>query len=418
VERGRRLDRAFGAAVSELVERDRAFVHELTYGVTRLRGRLDHLIGRHVARGLTSVAPAVLEVMRLGAYQALYMDAVPAFAAVSEAVDQVREVAGRRPAGMVNAVLRQVAERGDGPDAFPDAARDPLGFLEAWGSHPRWLLERWLARWPFDDVKKLVEIDNRRPPTFMVALDLAPAEALERLADAGVAADLVAEEPTTVRLADTARPAAALAAVPGSIIQDPAAGLVARYADVPPGTEVADLCAAPGGKALAVSGRAGHLLAADLSEPRIRMVRENSRRTGRAVSCVVADALHPPLRHADVVLLDVPCSGTGTLSRHPDARWRLDPEGIRRFAALQYRMLESASGLVRSDGLLVYSTCTLEPEENEDQVDRFLGKHAGFRIESTGAVPEDVLDAEGRLSVTPWSAGFDGAFAARMRRTG
>lgn len=418
VERGRRLDRAFGSAVSGLSDRDRAFVHELTYGTTRLRGRLDHLVGRHVDRGLTSVAPAVLEVLRLGAYQALYMDAVPAFAAVSEAVDQVRAVAGRRPAGMVNAVLRRVAEQGDCTGRFPDPALDPLGFLETWGSHPRWLLERWLARWPFEDVERLVEIDNRRPPTFMVALDLPARETLARLSDAGVAADLVAENPTTVRLADAAQPAAALAAVPGSFIQDPAAGFVARYADIPPGMEVADLCAAPGGKALAVSGRAGHLLAADLSEPRIRMVRENSRRTGRAVACVVADALHPPLRHADVVLLDVPCSGTGTLSRHPDARWRLDPDGIRRFASLQRAMLESASGLVHSEGLLVYSTCTLEPEENEDQVDRFLGKHASFRIESTGAVSDDVLDAEGRLSVTPWSAGFDGAFAARMRRTG
>lgn len=226
MERGRRLDRAFGAAASKLVERDRGFVHELTYGVTRLRGRIDHLIGLHVDRGLTSVAPPVLEVMRLGAYQALYMDAVPAFAAVSETVEQVREVAGSRPAGMVNAVLRRVAERGDGPESFPDPARDPMGFLETWGSHPRWILERWLARWPFDDVKTLVEIDNRRPATFMVALDLGPADVLGRLADAGVAADLIAEEPTTVRLSDTTQPAAALAAVPGSFVQDPAASRV------------------------------------------------------------------------------------------------------------------------------------------------------------------------------------------------
>ncbi|MEX2466670.1 MAG: transcription antitermination factor NusB [Gemmatimonadota bacterium] len=418
VERGRRLDRAFGATVEGLAERDRAFVHELTYGTTRLRGRLDHLIGLHVDRGLSSLDATVLEVLRLGAYQALYMHSVPVFAAVSEAVDQVREVAGPRPTGLVNAVLRKVAERGDGPDAYPDPERDPLGFLETWGSHPRWLVERWLARWPFETVKTLVETDNRRPKTFLMALDLGTDAVLERLERAGIAAESVADGPTCVRLPEGAHPATALAAVPGSIIQDPAAGLVARYADVPSGTVVADLCAAPGGKALAVSGRAAHLLAADLSEPRIRMVKENSRRTGRAVSCVVADALRPPLRQADVVLLDVPCSGTGTLARHPDARWRLEPEGIRRFAGLQDRMLEAAVGLVPPGGLLVYSTCTLEPEENEDRIDRFLGTHADFGIDSTGAVPGEMMDAEGRLSIMPWSAGFDGAFAARMRRTG
>jgi 16S rRNA (cytosine967-C5)-methyltransferase len=319
---------------------------------------------------------------------------------------------------MVNAVLRRVAEDGDGADMFPDPACDPVGFLESWGSHPRWLLERWLQRLLYREVRALVEHDNRRPPTFLVALDLGLAEVLARLGEAGVTADPVAEGPTTVRLPDDAHPSAALDAVPGSIIQDPAAGLVARYADVPVGRNVVDLCAAPGGKALALSGQAGHVLAADLSEPRIRLVGENSRRTGRAISCVVADALHPPLRRADFVLLDVPCSGTGTLARHPDARWRLDPEGIRRFADLQGRMLESAQQLVPPDGLIVYSTCTLEPEENEDQVDRFLGTHPEFRIESTGSVRGDVLDTVGRLSVTPWSAGFDGAFAARMRRTG
>ena len=369
-------------------------------------------------RGLDSLADPVLEVLRLGAYQALYMDAVPAFAAVSESVEQVREVSGPRPAGMVNAVLRRVAERGDGPDQFPDPARDPLGYLETWGSHPRWLLERWLAHWPFETVKALVEVDNARPSTFLVALDLGTVEVLERLAGAGVEAAPVMEDPTCVRLADGAHPGAALAAVPGSMIQDPAAGLVGRYADVPVGTFVADLCAAPGGKALAVSGRAVHLLAADLSEARIRMVRENSVRTGRAVSCVVADALHPPLKEAEVVLLDVPCSGTGTLARHPDARWRLGPDAIGRFSSLQDRMLESAARLVPNGGLLVYSTCTLEPEENGDRIDRFLGTHPEFRIESSGSVPDEVLDAAGRLWVTPWLSGFDGAFAARMRRTG
>lgn len=146
------------------------------------------------------------------------------------------------------------------------------------------------------------------------------------------------------------------------------------------------------------------------------MLKENARRTGRPLMLVVADALHPPLERADVVLLDVPCTGTGTLSRHPDARWRTKPDSVRKMAELQARMLGSAAEIVRPGGLLVYSTCTLEAEENEDRVEAFLEARADFRIEATDAVPQDYLESSGHLFVTPWATGFDGAFAARMRR--
>lgn len=401
-----------------LPPRDRAFVHELTYGTTRLRGRLDHLIGRFLDRGVASLDPKVLEVLRLGAYQALYMDAVPSFAAVSESVDQVRQVAGRRPAGLVNAVLRRVAEAGDGPELFPDPETEPEAFLATWGSHPRWLLQRWMARLTFADVQALVEHDNRRPSTFLMSLDLDVRQTLERLGDAGIEAHLVWDEPACVRLAPGTAPAAALGAVPASIIQDPAAGLVARYADLPAGTDVADLCAAPGGKAMALAGAGRRVLAADLSAPRLELVRENAARTGRGVQCVVADALRPPLASVDAVLLDAPCSGTGTLARHPDARWRLAPDDIDRFARLQGRMLDAAAAVVRRGGWLVYSTCTLEPEENGAQVEAFLDRHPEFHMEATEAAPGRWLDRAGRLAVTPVVGGHDGAFAARMRRNG
>ncbi len=401
-----------------LPPRDRAFVHELTYGTTRLRGRLDHLIGRFLDRGVASLDPKVLEVLRLGAYQALYMDAVPSFAAVSESVDQVRQVAGPRPAGLVNAVLRRVAEAGDGPELFPDPATDPVSFLATWGSHPRWLLDRWLRRVSFSEALALVEHDNRRPPTFLMSLELDVRRTLEHLGQVGIEADVVWDEPACVRLAPGTAPGAALGAVPASIIQDPAAGLVARYADLPAGTDVADLCAAPGGKAMALAGEGRRVLAADLSAPRLELVRQNAARTGRGVHCVVADALRPPLASMDAVLLDAPCSGTGTLARHPDARWRLSPDDIGRFAHLQGRMLDAAAAVVRRGGWLVYSTCTLEPEENEDRVEAFLDRHSGFRMEATEAVPRRWLDGAGRLVVTPVVGGHDGAFAARMRRIG
>lgn len=358
----------------------------------------------------------MLELLRLGSYQLLYMDGVPAYAAVSETVDQVRSGVGHRQAGFANAVLRKVQTCGDGPERFPDAAADPAGFLATWGSHPEWLVRRWLARWSAADVRALVDGDNRRPPVHLVPLGVDPAEAVARLADVGIEGTVVGAGTGCVQLEGGSAVSKALDAIPDSIVQDPAANLVARYADVPSGTMIADFCAAPGGKVLALSCRTSKILASDRSQSRIRMVRDNARRTGRSLALMVADALHPAVARADVVLLDVPCSGTGTLSRHPDARWRLRPESIVDLAALQERMLEVAADVVVPGGLLVYSTCTLEAEENEDRVEAFLHSRPDFALEPTDAVPSEYRDTAGHLFVTPWASGFDGAFAARMRR--
>lgn len=367
-------------------------------------------------RGLDSVDPQVLELLRLGAYQLLYMDGVPAYAAVSETVEQVRETVGPRATGFVNAVLRKAHSAGDGLDRFPDERADPVGFLSTWGSHPEWLVRRWLGRWDAPAVRALVEADNRRPATHLVPLSLDPGEAVRRLAGSGVGAAVVGAGTGCVQLDGGSAVSKALEAIPDAIVQDPAANLVSRYADVPSGAMIADLCAAPGGKVLALSCRTSKILASDRSQARILMVRENARRTGRRLALAVADALHPPVRDADVVLLDVPCTGTGTLARHPDARWRLRPELIDELADLQRRMLSAAADAVAPGGLLVYSTCTLEPEENEERVEAFLRERRDFSLDPTEAVPPEYLDDEGRLFVTPWATGFDGAFAARMKR--
>lgn len=401
---------------SALSDRDRAFAHELTYGVTRLRGRLDHLVGAHVRRGIESVDPTILEVLRLGAYQILFMGGVPAYAAVAESVDQARAVAGQQVGGFVNAVLRRVAEAGDGAERFPHPATDPAGFLSTWGSHPRWLVDRWLEHGRPADVQRLVEVDNRRPAVFLVPLDATPEEAVARLTEAGMGAEVVGHGTRCVRLDDGVAPGRALDVAGPSIAQDPAANLVSLYADVPSGTMVADLCAAPGGKVLALPAPDLRIFAADRSESRIRLLRDNARRTGRSVAVAVADATRPPVRAADVVMLDVPCTGTGTLARHPDARWRLRPESIVEMSRVQDRMLSAAADVVAPGGLLVYSTCSLEPEENGARVRAFLASRPDFVVEPTEAVSSHFLDTDGCLSVTPQAHGFDGSYAARMRK--
>jgi len=273
-----------------------------------------------------------------------------------------------------------------------------------------------LARWSFRDVRALVEQNNRRPRQYLVPLGIDVDEAARSLAHRGMRSERVGGGTRCLRLGEGVTPSAALEVLPQALIQDPAAHLVVLYGDVPEGTKVADLCAAPGSKAIAVADRADSIWAADRSEVRLRMVRENARRTGRLMGFVVADARHPPFRGVDVVLLDAPCTGTGTLQRHPDARWRLRASSLGDLVNLQREMMDAGASVVPPGGILLYSTCSLENEENEDQVAAFLRRHQDFVIEATGAVPERYTDALGCLVIKPQDTGFDGAFAARLRR--
>jgi 16S rRNA (cytosine967-C5)-methyltransferase len=218
-----------------------------------------------------------------------------------------------------------------------------------------------------------------------------------------------------LRLGDGTNPATVLDGIDG-IIQDPAAGLVTMYADPPPGVRVLDLCAAPGGKALVLAAGGHPLLAGDRSLVRLGLLRENAARLRLSVDLMVADARRPPVTGGDFVLLDVPCSGTGTLRRHPDARWRLREETVVSLASLQKEILSGVRRLIPKGGHLVYSTCTLEEEENWLQVEGFLRENPGFRVEETGKVPESFITEEGFLQVLPQDSGFDGSFAARLVR--
>ncbi len=412
VDDGAYLDRAFNAVTAGAEDRDRRWARECAYGVLRYRGRLDHLLGARVRRGLDGLDPPVLDLLRMGAHQILHMDGVPDYAAVSQTVDQTRGHAGRGAAGLANAVLRGLARDGLDREAFPDPSREPLEYLASWHSHPSWLVRRWLSRWSMEDVEALLVANNAVPPTYLHPLGVTLDRALDAL---GPGAAEAGRGSGCIRLATGASPAEALDMVRG-VIQDPAAALVTHYADVAPGSTVADLCAAPGGKAFALAESAGYVVAADRSPARLARVQDALERLGGPVGLVVADAERPPLTVARAVLIDVPCSGTGTLRRRPDLKWRLRPGDIESLVQLQGRILEGAADVVSPGGLLVYSTCTLEPEENENQVAAFLERHDDFFIEPTAAVDTDLLGPSGGLVVLPHRTGFDGAYAARLRR--
>ena len=409
-------DRALDLATQGMEPRERAWTQELVYGTFRLRGRIDHVLNGFARDGIDSLDPDVLDVLRLGAYQLLEMGSVPPYAAVSQSVELVRMAGQPRAAGLVNGILQNMQRR---PNfRFPEFDADPAANLETWGSHPRWLVERWIDRWGADDARKLVDANNLRPELYIRPLGVPLDEARARLGEAEIAAETAGFAPDSLRILAPATAAQALAAVP-AVVQDPAAALVVRYAHVPEGADVIDLCAAPGGKALGLAERAGRVAAADLSPRRMRRVRENAQRVawGERVGGVVADGRHPPFRAVDAVLLDAPCTGTGTFRRHPDGRWRVSPEDLGSLARLQDELLDAAAGLVLPGGLLVYSTCSLEPEENELRIERFLAGRPGWAMEPpAGAVDASLLDQAGRLCVLPQRQGVDGAFAARLRR--
>ncbi|MGD8279345.1 MAG: transcription antitermination factor NusB [Gemmatimonadota bacterium] len=418
VRRGVLADRALHRAQAGLAARDRAWVHELSYGALRLRARLDRRIAAVVRRGLEAVEPELLDILRLGAYQLTEMGGVPVWAAVNETVELAKP-RGRRAAGFVNGVLKAVS-RADREAGFPDPVKDPIGHLVEWGSHPRWLVERWTDRWGLDGTRRLVETNNQRADVFLRPLGIGVAEALERLLAAGMDGEAVGGV-NAIRLGPGVAPEAALAAVP-AVVQDPAAGLVADCTGPVDGAIVADLCAAPGGKAIALAaggagGRPRRVIASDVSARRLRRLRDNAARVGGlALDVVAADARRPAVGCADIVLVDAPCSGTGTFRRHPDARWRLESAGIASLARLQDDLLDGAARIVAPGGLLVYATCTLESEENGDRVTAFLERHGDYEVEPCAGVDPAFIDEGGRLLVLPHEHGFDGAFAARLRR--
>lgn len=419
---GELADRALDRALEEVPPRNRPWTQELVYGTFRFRGRLDHRLGALVRRGLDSLEPDVLDILRLGAYQLLEMDSVPAYAAVSQAVEMAKSASGRGAGGLVNGVLQTLRREG-GSTGFPSFEDDPVAFLSTWGSHPEWLVERWVARFGAEGARSLVEANNERPELYIRPIGMSVESAREELAKNDVPAEPVPFAPDALRVRPPATAHDVLGQIP-AIVQDPAAGLVVRYADWPRGAVVADLCAAPGGKALASTDRAGYVVAADQSFRRIERVRSNVERIREdgamrgGIGLVVADARKPPIREVDAVLLDVPCTGTGTLRRHPDGKWRLRPSDLESLVALQRDILDAAATRVRPGGLLVYATCSLEPEENEEQVDAFLRRNPDFEWAAppSGTVEDRMLDAAGRLVVLPQDHGVDGAFAARLRR--
>ena len=394
---------------------DRRFAQELASGSTRLRGRLDHVLAQHLDRPLAALDRDVLDLLRLGAYQLLETE-VAEHSAVHATVELAKAVRPRA-ATLVNAVLRAV-QRQRAALHFPDPEAAPLEQLVTQGSHPEWLVRRWLERFGATATRALCAYDNQRP---QLCLRPNPRRASREAILAAIPGSLAGRW-----AADSVRcPATGYAAVRALVeggkasVQDESATLVVEEAGPAAGETWLDLAAAPGGKACHLAervGNGGRVLAFDTTAAKVERLRANAARLGLAhLLAAVGEARSLRLPAAHGVLLDAPCSGLGVLARRPDARWRKQPGDPARLAVLQAELLEAAAAPVRPGGLLVYSVCSFEPEETEAVASAFSRAHPEFALES-GAAPAELRSGPGILYLLPQRHGVDGGFVARWRR--
>jgi 16S rRNA (cytosine967-C5)-methyltransferase len=413
VRQGRTFEVALDRVVAMLTQPDRRLAHELAAGVLRQRTRLDRQLAPLVPRGWDSVAAELQDILRMGAYQLTALERVPPHAAVDTSVALARDSGGVRAAGFVNAVLRRLTRVEAPPD--PDFSDDPSRLAERY-SHPPWLVRRWMQTFGLEATENLLRWNNQHPRLVLQPARVDRAALTEAWQAAGIEVESAPYGAGIV--SNRSQPAE----LPGYgeghfIVQDPAHALLARFVDPPSGALIYDACAAPGGKTVALGRGPVTIAAGEVSSSRALRLAENLARAGSGREHVmVADARRPPIRRVDVVIVDAPCLGTGTFARHPDARWRVTPQALARVVQLQSELLEATADVVTPGGLLVYSTCSLEPEENHQQVDQFLLRHPEFNREPTGAVPAALLSGKGDLIIVPHEHGMDGAYGARLRR--
>ena len=395
-----------------LTPSDRGLATELVYGVLKRRLRLDHALAALAPRGLEALDQRVLDALRIGAHQILFLR-VPAHAAVDDAVGAVKQARGQKLANFANALLRRLAREGEPP---PPPLSDPVAHLSIVESAPSWLVRDALDRFGFDEAQRYLAALNAPAPLWLRANALRAGrdEAMRAVAadrpDATLAPSPVVPEAFRVEGAgdlSTLKPFAE-----GLVTaQDVAAQRVARLCDPQPGERILDGCAGVGGKSThlaALAGDRARIDSADLSARKLDLGDDLARRLGvTSMTRVVCDLTDPraPLEAAyDRVLLDAPCSGLGVLRRHPEAKWRRQPEDAVALASLQARMLDAVAPRVRSGGVLVYSVCTYTDAEGPAQLARFLAAHPDFAVDGEP------------LRTWPHRDDGDGFYAVRLLR--
>ncbi len=418
---------------ARLSQPERALATELTYGVLRWQGRLDYLLAAVTNRPWDRVDPTLRRLLRLGAYQILFLTRIPTYAAVNETVALTQDVMRSRlkpvAKAFVNAILRRLLERHDAI-RFPDPSGDPVGALAARWSHPSWLVARWLKRLGTEETEALLQANNETPALSVMvnSLKRRPEEVQERLTRIAESVTPGRFVPGAFHLKDGAEALRDPAFADGWYFpMDEAAALPVLLLNPQPGDVVLDACAGGGGKTALLLGQLGgkgQVIALDPSARAHRRLREAKARLGLdRVVPVQADARQASrlfTRSVDRILVDAPCSGLGTLRRHPERRWQQQEAGLTTLARLQLELLHGVAPVLRPGGCLVYSTCSLEPEETDAVVETFLRNFPEFTaVDAPGGLPATVvelIDSKGALRTWPHRHGLDGFYAIRLRR--
>ena len=406
---------------------DRAFLTELTYGVLRWRGKLDWVIARFSKAAPEKIEPRVLNILRLGLHQILHLTRTPVSAAVNESVELAKKIRGKGGAGFVNGILRSVIRERE-KIVYPDRTKDPILHVSVVESYPLWLVQRWAGEWGIEETHRICRAMNEISPLTLRtnALKISREDLIRKLGEKGfmpVPASF-SEEGIVLR---NAPPVSELPFFKEGlyVIQDEASQLVTDLLRPGPGERVLDACAAPGGKTTHIAQRMkneGEIYALDLTREKLAFIEEAYQRLGITIVKTVRGDATKPLSipgglKFDRVLADVPCSGFGTLRKNPDLKWRRGEGDIDRMSQLQSSILANISDSVKDGGVLVYSTCTIFREENENVIDQFLKEHPAFRKDSI----DEVLPGkyrrfvrDGYLKTFPPEEEMDGFFAARL----
>jgi 16S rRNA (cytosine967-C5)-methyltransferase len=402
---------------SELNGPDKALLFEIVHGVLRWLNRIDWILNGFYKGAFSKSIPNVKNSLRVALYQILFLDKIPDYAAVNEAVEFIKKLQGQKPADQANAVLRNIIRNKDGI-RFPDPEEDLVGYFSTYYSHPAWLVKRWLNQFGKEDTEKPSLI--LRVNTMKVSIN----EFKELLKSVDLKFTEGKFLTNFIRLRTLTNITGWEYFEKGYFsIQDESTGFPGILLDVKPGQRVLDLCAAPGGKTSFLSNlmnNTGEIIALDRYESRLKILSKNLKRLGIAnVKLVEENALNFQDGEFDRILLDAPCSGLGTISKKPDIKWKRDLNDIRNLTKLQYELLTKAASLVKPGGNIVYCTCTIEPEENFEIISKFLSDFQNFHLENAkNYLPETVVDSNGCVQTYPHIHQIDGSFAAKLVKAG
>mgnify|MGYP000963977929 CR=1 FL=1 len=408
---------------TELSGADKALLYEIVHGVIRWSGRLDWVLNGFYKGQFSKAIPNLKNGLRVALYQILFLDRIPDHAAVNEAVEFVKRLQGQKPADLTNAILRNII-RSKNAIRYPDPNEDLLGYLSAYYSHPSWMVKRYLARFTREETEKLLTANNEKPYLTLRVNELKTSvdEFKKLLKSVNLRYTQGKYVPEFFKLQNLTNITAWEAFSEGLFnIQDESTGLACKMLAPEKGMRVLDLCAAPGGKSAyiaALMGDEGEIIALDKYESRLKILGKNMNRLGiKSVQPVVKDALEYEADLFDRVLADVPCSGTGTLSKKPDIKWKRHLLDIHIMNEIQTKLIRKAASLVKPGGIFVYSTCSIEPEENFNIVKAFLAENPNYKLLDAAEVfPEQHVDLEGCVQTLPHVHQVDGAFAAKIER--